>query len=77
MIGEAQRIAARLASSPWFPVGDGVAVRDGHRVTVRASQACVEAEGDTVTVTVTDQDGTKREYRAVVELVAGAVRAES
>ncbi len=64
---EAARIAARLASSPWFPLpssdsGDGRAVPD--------STVHVEAEGDVVTVTVTDADGAKREYRAQVQPVS-------
>ncbi|RIR68652.1 hypothetical protein D2E62_06465 [Mycobacteroides abscessus] len=67
---EASRIAARLASSPWFPLsssgsGDGRAVPD--------STVHVESEGDVVTVTVTDADGAKREYRAQVQL-ASSVR---
>ncbi len=64
---EAARIAARLASSPWFPLlsndsGDGRAVPD--------STVHVESEGDVVTVTVTDHDGAKREYRAQVRPVS-------
>lgn len=72
MTTESQTIAARLAASPWFPVGGGVFTRDGQRVAVRESQARIEADGDAVTITVTDPDGTRREYRAVVQLVAGA-----
>lgn len=58
-----------MAGSPWFlspgPAGS-IAVRD--------SVVHVEADGRVVTATVTDHDGTKREYRARVELVSGQCR---
>ncbi|MBB4853764.1 hypothetical protein HNP40_001144 [Mycobacteroides chelonae] len=64
---EAEQIAARLASaSQLFPLlhsdVDGRAVRD--------SVVYVDHDGDVVTVCVTDFDGTKREYRAVVQLAS-------
>ncbi|MGB3353295.1 MAG: hypothetical protein WBB00_11025 [Mycobacterium sp.] len=61
MTGEAVLIAARLAAaSEVFPIPHG----DWD------SRADVTAEGDVLTVTVTDHLGRgKREYRAVVELV--------
>lgn len=65
-MAEAVLIAARLTSaSLCFPLPhsdvDGRAVRD--------SVVYVEAEGNVITVCVTDFDCCKREYRAVVELV--------
>ncbi|GAB5904580.1 hypothetical protein OKHIF_26810 [Mycobacteroides chelonae] len=65
-MSETELIAARLASaSQCFPLPhsdvDGRAVRD--------SVVYVEAEGNVITVCVTDFDGSKREYRAVVELI--------
>lgn len=76
MTAEARNIAARLAASPWFPLDAGTLIRDGQPVAVRESQAHVEVEGNIVTITVTDPDDTKREYRATVELVAGDPRTE-
>lgn len=64
---EAARIAARLASSPWFPLPSSDS-RDGR--TVPDATAHVESEGDVVAVTVTDCDGAKREYRAQVQLMS-------
>ena len=66
-MSEAAQIASRLASaSQLFPLPHsdvgGRAVRD--------SVVHVDHDGDVITVCVTDFDGTKREYRAVVELVA-------
>lgn len=61
---EPEKIAQHLAGSPWFalPAPEGpVAVRD--------SVAHVEVDGDVVDITVTDHNGTKREYYARVELV--------
>ena len=60
-MAEAQQIAARLAAaSEVFPIRHGD----------WASRAFVAAEGDALTVTVTDHLGRgKREYRAVVQLV--------
>lgn len=64
---EANKIAARLAAAsqlfplPHSPVG-GKAVRD--------STVVVEADGAAIAATVTDYDGRKREYRAVVQLVS-------
>ncbi|MDO3202126.1 hypothetical protein [Mycobacteroides abscessus] len=63
---EAYRIAARLAQEPWVSLSASV-IRDGK--VVPNSTASVEAEGDVITVTVTDADGAKREYRAHVQLV--------
>ncbi|SHR27946.1 Uncharacterised protein [Mycobacteroides abscessus subsp. abscessus] len=63
---EAYRIAARLAQEPWVPLSPSI-IRDGK--VVPNSTASVEAEGDVITVTVTDADGAKREYRAQVQLV--------
>lgn len=65
-MAEADLIAARLASaSQCFPLPhsdvDGRAVRD--------SVVYVGAEGKVIAVTVADHDGSKREYRAIVELV--------
>lgn len=67
MIGEADRIAARLAAaSQLFPLPHnlvgGKAVRD--------STVIVEVDGAAIAATVTDHDGHKREYRAVVQLVS-------
>ncbi|RIU26773.1 hypothetical protein D2E89_04010 [Mycobacteroides abscessus] len=67
MQAEATLIAARLASSPWFPLPSSGS-RDGKAVP--DSTVHVEAEGDVVTVTVTDHDGAKREYRAQVQPVS-------
>lgn len=67
MTFQANQIAARLAAAsqlfplPHSPV-DGKAVRD--------STVVVEADGATLAATVTDHDGHKREYRAVVQLVS-------
>lgn len=69
MTAETHAIARRLAAAPWFPLSGGTVLRDGRPVAVRESQAHIEVEGDTVTITVTDPDGTKREYRAVVRPV--------
>ncbi len=60
-------IAARLAgASQLFPLPHsdvgGKAVRD--------STVYVEDEGSVIAVCVTDFDGSRREYRAVVQLVA-------
>lgn len=68
---EADLIASRLATaSQCFPLPhsdvDGCAVRD--------SVVYVEAEGNVITVCVTDYDGTKREYRALVQLVETSTR---
>lgn len=63
---EAYKIAARLARDPWFPLLPSI-IRHGK--VVSNSTASVEAEGDVITVTVTDADGAKREYRAQVQLV--------
>lgn len=58
---EAHVIAGHLAASTRFPIPvDGV----------RDSCAHVEADGNTVTICVTDHDGTKREYQAQVVLVS-------
>jgi hypothetical protein len=60
VIGEAQQIAARLAALALFPVPHG----DWD------SRADVHAEGNVLTITVTDRGGrSKREYRAVVQLI--------
>lgn len=67
MSAEAHLIAARLASSPWFPLPSSDS-RDGR--TLPDATVHVEVEGDVVTVTVTDRDGAKREYRAQVQLVS-------
>lgn len=69
---ESHVIAGRLAASPWFPIPAAV---DG----VRDSTAHIEVIGSTVLITVTDPDGTKREYRAAVVLVSDSrtVPAES
>lgn len=67
--GEASRIAARLACAPWFPLSPSV-IREAK--VVPDSTAHVESEGDVVTVTVTDADGAKREYRALVQLVSAS-----
>lgn len=66
---EAYRIAARLAREPWFPLSPSI-IRDGK--VVPNSTASVESEGDVITVTVTDADGIKREYRAQVQLVSAS-----
>lgn len=59
MTREEQQIAARLAGVGLFPIRHG----DWD------SRADVTAEGDVITVVVTDRDGSKREYRAVMQLV--------
>lgn len=62
--GEAQRIAGRLASSPWFPLVVTANVKE------RALIAHAEADGNVVTITVTNAAGSgERVYRARVELV--------
>ncbi|MCW1821423.1 hypothetical protein A5731_04715 [Mycolicibacterium conceptionense] len=58
-------IASRLAASPWFPIPATV---DG----VRDSAAHIEVDGPAVLITVTDPDGTKREYRAQVVLISNS-----
>ncbi|RIU38543.1 hypothetical protein D2E83_16135 [Mycobacteroides abscessus] len=60
-------ITTRLAAaSQCFPLPhsdvDGIAVRD--------STVYVEADGNVITVCVTDYDGSKREYRANVRLAS-------
>jgi hypothetical protein len=56
---EAELIAGRLASaSQWFPVG--------------ASIAFADCERNVIAVTITDKDGTKREYTAEVRPIGGA-----
>lgn len=64
MTAEAHLIAARLASASWFPLS----APDGP-VAVRDSVAHVEVDGDVVDITVTDHNGSRREYFARVELV--------
>lgn len=76
MTAEEHIIAARLAASPWFPIGGGTTVRDGQPIAVSPSTGYVELDGDAVNITVTDPGGTKREYRAVVQLVAGDAPAD-
>lgn len=66
---EPELIAARLASAPWFPLS----APDGP-IAVRDSVAHVEVDGSTVNICVTDAAGTKREYRARIELVSGECR---
>ncbi|SIE28700.1 Uncharacterised protein [Mycobacteroides abscessus subsp. abscessus] len=66
-MSELRLIAARLAAaSQLFPLPhsdvDGRAVRD--------STVHVEGAGDSLSICVTDHDGSKREYRAVVQLVS-------
>lgn len=66
---EANRIAARLAStSQRFPLPhndvDGRSIRD--------STVYVESADAVLSICVTDYDGTRREYRAVVQLVAAS-----
>lgn len=70
-MAEADLIAARLAAaSQLFPLPHsdvgGRAVRD--------SVVYVEAEGNVIAVCVTDFDSAKREYRALVQLVATSSR---
>lgn len=66
MTGEAALIAARLAgASEVFPIPHG----DWD------SRADVTAESDSITVTVTDRTGSKREYRAEVRLVGSVPEA--
>lgn len=73
MTSQANRLAARLAAAsqlfplPHSPVG-GKAVRD--------STVVVEADGTAIDATVTDHDGRKREYRAVVQLVSDSCSEE-
>lgn len=60
MTGEAEYVVDRLANVSPFPVPHG----DWD------SRADVTAEGNVLTITVADRGGrSKREYRAVVELV--------
>ncbi|OBC12608.1 hypothetical protein A5784_32790 [Mycobacterium sp. 852013-50091_SCH5140682] len=59
---EQEEIAARLASASWFPIPTGI-------VGQRDSVAHVEVDGDVVDITVTDHNGSRREYYARVELV--------
>lgn len=66
-MSEASLVAARLAAaSQLFPLPhsdvDGRAVRD--------STVHVESEGYSLAITVTDHDGVKREYCAVLQLVS-------
>lgn len=67
MTGEVHLIAARLAAaSEVFPIHHGE----------NASRADVSAEGDAVTVVVTNhRTGAKREYRAEVRLVGSVPEA--
>lgn len=64
-MSEAHVIAVRLAASPWFAIPAPKA-----DVSVRDSAAHIEVVGDAVQITVTDADGSKREYRAQVVLVS-------
>lgn len=69
MTTEAHRIAARLASSPWFPI---VAAAD---VKERALIAHAQTEGNVVTITVTNAAGSgTRVYQARVELASAECR---
>lgn len=62
MLDEARQIAARLAAaSELFPIEKP----DDWDSTVHTT-----AEGDVINVVVTEHSGAKREYRAVVQLVA-------
>jgi len=64
---EAHQIAARLAAaSEVFPI---------RKTDDFDSRADVTAEGDVITIVVTDHLGrAKREYRAVIQCVAGTAR---
>lgn len=65
---EPERIAARLASAPWFPIPTGT---EGQRDSV----AHVDVDGNTLNICVTDHAGAKREYRAqVVQVSDGGTR---
>lgn len=69
MTTEAHQIAARLASSPWFPMVVAADVKE------RALIAHAQTDGNVVTITVTNAaaSGT-RTYQARVELVSGECR---
>ena len=69
MTAEAHQIAARLASSPWFPMVAAADVRQ------RALIAHAQADGNVVTITVTNAAGSgTRTYQARVELVSSGCR---
>jgi hypothetical protein len=66
---EAPQIAARPASSPWFPLVATATVKE------RALIAHAQADGNVVTITVTNAAASgKRVYRARVELVSRQCR---
>ncbi|KQH76375.1 hypothetical protein AO501_09855 [Mycobacterium gordonae] len=68
-VTEAQQITARLASSPWFPMVVAAEVKE------RAMIANAQANGNVVTITVTNAAGSgTRTYQARVELVSAECR---
>ena len=68
-MNEPELIAARLASSPWFPIAVTSTVKE------RAWVGRAEADGNVVTITMTNAAGTAtRVYQARVELVSPQCR---